>query len=198
MQKIRCSHCRKLWEQDLMLSEELAKSTGVNSPRIASIDDKRDEIAELLATAVSSGRADVRSALMRDPEYLALMRALEKDPQVRAVLMESLGAAERTAGGPQEEELQEPVGDYDHQAFQEAKERARRQQLGREAIAKGDAQQVVAAAQRLANKYADNRARAGLAPVTDHAVQKSATDKSPVNLRDLGRPRRMHPGEVLR
>jgi hypothetical protein len=76
MQKIRCSHCRKLWEQDLMLSGELAKGTGVNTPRIASIDDKRDEIAELLAESVSRGDKVVRNAMLGDETFVDGLRRI--------------------------------------------------------------------------------------------------------------------------
>ena len=66
-------------------------------------------IAELVARAVDRGNAQTRTALLRSPAFLALMRESEKDPLIRRALVEAILEAERTAGGPQEEEMAEPA-----------------------------------------------------------------------------------------
>ena len=201
-------------------------ATAANDPLEPSIDGQRDVIAELVARAVDRGKADVRSALLRSPAFLTLMRESAKDPLIQRTLIEATLEAERVAGGPQEEELAEPIGDYDHQAFEEAKERARLLQLGREIvrksvpagtdilayrIAKGHAEQVFAAVQAIA----DHLARGGKdvsaadvakmiegtkrepAPMVDYSLQKSASDKTPVDVRELGTPKRIQNPEIV-
>ena len=122
-------------EGDILQKRDIrfAKATAANDPPNQWIEGVRELIDRLNAAAIIRANEDVRSALLRDAGFLALMRGLQKEPTLREALIESIQRAERTAGGPQEEELQEPIGDSDHQAFAEARERGRRLQLGREA-----------------------------------------------------------------
>jgi len=213
-------------EEDVLQKRDVrfAKGTGENSPRQEWIDGVRGILAELLAESVARANADVRSAMLRSPAFLALMRGAEKDPYVQRVLIESILEAERVAGGPQE--LPAPLGDnYDAEAFEAAKERGRRLDTAREIVkkpigdivkyrfAKETAARVIEAAQAIADHLASGRPDVSTstvakmlsgetkrepAPITDHRIQKSATDGSPVNLRDLGKPRRMNQTEILR
>jgi len=191
----------------------VSKANGANDPEIPSIDGQRTLLDRLNAAAIIRANEDVRSALLRDAGFLALMRALQKEPTLREALIESIQRAERTAGGPQEEELQEPVGDYDHEAFAEAQERGRRLQLGREArampvVVKRFVENIQAIADDLAAggkgvsasdvaKMTEST-KQDKEPMVDYGLQKSATDRTPVDVRDLGTPRRMHLGEILR
>ena len=220
--------CRDMLERVARLEKNVgvvSKATLENDPAIPSIDGQRDIIAELVARAVDRGNAQTRTALLRSPAFLTLMRSAEKDPLVGRVLVESILEAERVAGGPSEPEADEPIEPYDHRAFEEAKERGRLLETGREVlarrvtgdvfdyrVAKQQASEVLGAAQRIA----DHLARGGKdvsatavakavadskpdkEPTVDFGLQKSATDRTPVDVRDLGRPRKMHPGEILR
>jgi hypothetical protein len=200
-----------------------AKGTAENSPREEWIDGVRDLLAELIAESVARANADVRSAMLRSPGFLALMRGAEKDVYVQRVLIESILEAERVAGGPQE--LPAPLGDnYDAEAFEAAKERGRRLDTAREIVkkpigdivkyrfAKETAARVIEAAQAIADHLAAGRpdissstvakavadSKPGKEPMVDFGLQKSATDTTRVDVRDLGKPRRMNQSEVLR
>jgi hypothetical protein len=212
-------------EGDILQKRDVrfVKGTGENSPRHEWIDGVRDLITELLAESVARANADVRSAMLRSPAFLAMMRGAEKDPYVQRVLIESILEAERVAGGPQE--LPAPLGDnYDAEAFEAAKERGRRLDTAREIVkqpigdivkyrfAKETAARVIEAAQAIADHLAAGRpdisaaavAKAVAAskpdkePMVDFGLQKSATDTTRVDVRDLGKPRRMNQSEVLR
>lgn len=117
-----------------VLTKRFAKGTAANDPPNQWIDGVRELIDRLNAAAIIRANEDVRSALLRDAGFLALMRQMEKDPSLRDALVASIQRAERVAGGPEEPEAEEPVEPFDHQAFAEAKERGRRLHLGREAM----------------------------------------------------------------
>jgi hypothetical protein len=191
----------------------VSKATGANDPPVPSIDGVRELLDRLNAAAIIRASEDVRSALLRDAGFLALMRGLQKEPTLREALIESIQRAERTAGGPEEEEMDEPTEPYDHQAFAEARERGRRLHLGREAmkmpvLVKQFIENVQAIADDLAaggkGVSASDVAKMSegtkqdKGPMVDYGLQKSATDRTPVDVRDLGRPRRMHQSEILR
>ena len=145
---------------------------------------------------------------------------------VRRALVEAILEAERTAGGPQEEEMAEPAEPFDHQAFEEARARGRLLQLGREVVRKGvpvgtdimvyriakaNAAQVLAACAAIADHLARGGKDASAAdvakmiegtkrepaPMVDYSLQKSALDKTPVDVRELGIPKRIQNPEIV-
>jgi len=210
-------------QQDFGVVEKAG--TAANDPPVPSIDGQRDIIAELVARAVDRGNAQTRTALLRSPAFLTLMRSAEKDPLVGRVLVESILEAERVAGGPEEPEAEEPAEPYDHAAFAAAKERGRLLEMGREIlarrvtgdvfdyrVAKQQASEVLEAAQVIADHLARGGkdvsttavakavadSKPGKEPMVDFGLQKSATDTTKVDVRSLGRPRRMNQSEVLR
>lgn len=152
------------------------------------------------------------------------MRESAKDPLIQRTLVEAILEAERVAGGPQEQEADEPTEPYDHEAFAAAKERGRFIQMGREVlarpvtgdihdhrVAKGTAMQVFAAAQAIADFLARGGKDASAAdvakmiegtkrepaPMVDYSLQKSASDKTPVDVRELGIPKRIQNPEIV-
>ena len=202
-----------------------AKGTAANNPPVPSIDGVRTLLEELIAESVARARADVRSAMLRSPLFLTLMREAEKDPMVQRVLIESILEAERTAGGPEQPEA--PIAgiyDTDTAAFEAAQKRGRQLDAARELVkkpvrdisdyrvAKEMASQVLAAAQAIADNLAAGKpdvpastvakmiagTKPDREPMVDFGLKKSTTDATPVDVRDLGKPRRMNQSEVLR
>jgi len=222
------SKCSELREKVARLEKNfgvVSKATAENDPPIESIDGTRYLLAELIAESVARANADVRSAMLRSPGFLALMRGAEKDVYVQRVLIESILEAERV-GGPKDS-LEPIAGNYatDNEAFEAAKERGRQLDNAREIVkkpigdivkyryAKETAARVIEASQAIADHLASGRPDVSTStvakmlsgetkrepvPITDHRIQKSATDGSPVNLHDLGKPRRMNQSEILR
>jgi len=137
-------------------------------------------------------------------------------------LIESILEAERV-GGPKDS-LEPIAGNYatDNEAFEAAKERGRQLDNAREIVkrpigdivkyryAKETAARVIEASQAIADHLAagwpdvsaSTIAKAVAAskpekePMVDRGLRKS--DGTPLDVRDLGIPRRMSPGEILR
>lgn len=211
-------------EGGILQKREIRKSTAANDPPIESIDGQRNLIAELLAASVSRGNALTQSAMLRSKAYRAyLAEVTTNDPYLPLALLEAVLEADRTDPNNEPAGLDTPLGeDYDEEAYAAAQARKQQLQIAREMVskpvadvfayraAKGKVPTILSAAKFIADFFAAGGKDASAAdvakyvadskpakePMVDRGLRKA--DGTPVDVRDLGRPRKMRPEEVLR